>query len=74
MFQVLGSELGGPNAAEKAQEIINQFKVRVESMWFPDLPGISPWGIAENYVEYLGFRAVERWAKSVRGTDRLTTR
>jgi hypothetical protein len=55
-----------------AEEIINQFKIRVESMWFPQLPGINPWDIAENYAEYLGFRAVERWANSVREEERLT--
>jgi len=63
IFQVLWGEIGGSNAAEKAQGIINQFEVRVESMWFPDLPGVSTWDIAENYAEYLGFRALERWAK-----------
>jgi hypothetical protein len=57
---------------QQAKEIINQFKTRVESMWFPDLPGMSAWDIAENYAEYLGFRAVERWAESVRRKDRLT--
>jgi hypothetical protein len=35
---------------------------RVNAMWFPHLPGVSPWDIAENYAEYLGFRAIERWA------------
>lgn len=66
VFQVLRDEVHGPNAAVKAQEIINQFKIRVESMWFPGLPGISRWDIAENLAEYLGFRAVERWAKKAR--------
>jgi hypothetical protein len=41
-----------------------QVIARVESMWYPSLPGIRPWDIAENYAEYLGFRAVEQWAKS----------
>jgi hypothetical protein len=41
-----------------------QLIARIESMWFPSLPGISPWDIAENYAEYLGFRAIEIWAKS----------
>lgn len=45
-------------------EVLNQFKIRVESMWFPKLPGINIWDIAENYTEYLGLRMVERWAKS----------
>ena len=40
-----------------------QMQLRIEGMWFPDLPGISPWDISENYAEYLGFRAIERWAK-----------
>jgi hypothetical protein len=63
IFQALWGESGGPKGMETAQEIIDQFKIRAESMWFPELPGISAWGIAENYAEYLGFRAVERWAK-----------
>lgn len=40
-----------------------QMQLRIEGMWFPDLPGISAWDISENYAEYLGFRAIERWAK-----------
>lgn len=44
-------------------ELLAQFTLRVESMWFPDLPGLSSWDIAENYSEYLGFRAIERWAR-----------
>jgi hypothetical protein len=36
---------------------------RIEAMWFPDLPGISSWDIAEHFVEYLACRAVERWAE-----------
>jgi hypothetical protein len=67
VFQALGGEIGGPEGARKAQEIIDQFRIRVESMWFPELPGISSWDVAENYAEYLGFRAVERWVKK-RGT------
>ena len=43
---------------------IRRFEERIESMWFPKLPGISPWDIAENYAEYLGFRAIEDWAKA----------
>lgn len=46
--------------AASSQQLI----ARIESMWFPSLPGISPWDIAENYAEYLGFRAIETWAKS----------
>lgn len=46
---------------------VQQFEHRVESMWFPTLPGISPWDIAENYAEYLGFRAIEKWAKTLSG-------
>jgi len=44
------------------EEMVRQFQIRVESMWFPDLPGLSVWDIAENYSEYLGFRAIEGWA------------
>lgn len=43
---------------------VKLFEERIASMWFPNLPGISPWDIAENYAEYLGFRAIEQWAKS----------
>ncbi len=63
VFQVLWGTIEGPDASVKAKEIINQFKIRAESMWFPELPGISAWDIAEHFAEYLGFRAVERWAK-----------
>jgi hypothetical protein len=45
-------------------EVIEQFKIRAESMWFPSLPGINAWDISENYAEYLGFRSIERWAKT----------
>lgn len=63
IFQALWGESDGPKGVRTAQEIIDQFKIRVESMWFPELPGISAWNIGENFAEYLGFRAVERWAK-----------
>ncbi|MGH7405657.1 MAG: hypothetical protein ACREJA_07255 [Candidatus Methylomirabilales bacterium] len=42
---------------------IERFKIRVEAIWFPALPGISVWDVAQNYAEYLGFRAIERWAR-----------
>ncbi len=63
IFQILGGGISGLETSEKAEEIIDQFKIRVESMWFPELPGISSWAIAESYAEYLGFRVIERWAK-----------
>lgn len=63
LLQALRGEIGEPNGPKKVQEILDQLKIRVESTWFPELPGISPWDVAENYAEYLGFRAVERWAK-----------
>lgn len=44
-------------------ELLAQFTLRAQSMWFPELPGLSPWDLAENYCEYLGFRAIERWAR-----------
>lgn len=44
-------------------KLLIQFTLRISSMWFPDLPGLSSWDIAENYSEYLGFRAIERWAR-----------
>jgi len=50
--------------AQDPEDAVRQFKIRIESMWFPDLPGISVSDIGENYAEYLGFRAVERWAKT----------
>jgi hypothetical protein len=37
---------------------------RVDSMWFPKLPGIISYGIAENYAQYPGFRAIEKWAEN----------
>jgi len=74
IFQSLWGGISGPEETQKAQEIIDQFKIRVESMWFPELPGISSWDIAENYAEYLGFRAVERWAKKRRNGNQLTKR
>jgi hypothetical protein len=63
MFQALWEEDSGASATEKANELIRRFKTRVDAMWFPQLPGISTMDIAQNYAEYLGFRAVERWAK-----------
>jgi hypothetical protein len=49
---------------EAAAEIVERFQIRAESMWFPSLPGISAWDVTEHYTEYLGFRAIERWAKA----------
>ncbi len=49
---------------EDAAEFVEKFQIRAESMWFPSLPGISAWDITENYAEFLGFRAIERWAKA----------
>lgn len=59
MFQALSGEID----PTKVDEIVEQFKLRVESMWIPDLPGIDIFDIAVHFAEYLGFRAVERWAK-----------
>lgn len=44
-------------------EWLDVMRRRMESMWFPYIPGIAPWDIADNYSEYLGFRAIERWAQ-----------
>lgn len=63
IFQALWGKIDGQGGAKRTNEIIDQVRNRVESMWFPELPGISSWDIAENYAEYLGFRAIERWAK-----------
>ncbi len=41
-----------------------QLRDRSDHMRFAHLPGVSPWDIAENLAEYLGFRAVEEWARS----------
>ena len=57
------SQLWGELNADKAQELIEQFEIRVKSMWLLELPGISVMDIAQNYTEYLGLRAVEQWAK-----------
>ena len=51
------------STARSPKEIAEEFKIRVESMWFPSLPGINVHDITENYAEFLGFRAIERWAK-----------
>lgn len=48
----------------KSRSDLERFKLRAESMWFPQLPGMSIWDISEQYAEYLGFRAIERWAKN----------
>ena len=48
---------------KELEAAVERFKIRVESMWFPDLPGINAWDVSEHYAEYLGFRAIERWAK-----------
>jgi len=42
---------------------LEAFRIRIESMWFPHLPGMHYSDVAENYAEYLGLRAVERWAE-----------
>ena len=49
---------------DASETAFKQFEGRITSMWFPNLPGISPWDIAEQYAEYLGFRAIEEWAKA----------
>ena len=56
----------GLSSLKELEAAVEQFKIRVESMWFPDLPGISVWDVSQNYAEYLGFRAIERWAKGAR--------
>lgn len=72
VFQVLWGNVNGPDACAKANEIVEQFKIRVESMWFPELSGISTWDIAQHFAEYLGFKAVERWANKT-APDRPTS-
>jgi hypothetical protein len=51
-------------------EALALWKRRIEGMWLPSIPGVSTWDIAENFAEYLAFRAVEIWAQE-RGTDRV---
>jgi hypothetical protein len=53
-------------SASGINELLERAKIRKESMWFPRLPGIHPYDISENYVRYLGLRAIERWAKKSR--------
>lgn len=60
------SDTDGRNRVQGVEEIVDRFNIRVESMWFPELPGISALDIAETYSEYLGFRAIESWAKKNR--------
>jgi len=43
---------------------VENFKLRAESMWFPELPGVGVEDVSQHYAEYLGFRAIERWAKN----------
>ncbi len=63
-FEQLWKEFYSNSAPEKiSQKIVHAFKLRAENIWFPDLPGLRADQIAENYSEYLGFRAIERWAK-----------
>jgi very-short-patch-repair endonuclease len=62
----LRGSVNQPEQAQRLEEIINQFKIRVESMWLPELPGICCSDIAHNYAEYLGFRYIESWAKTER--------
>ncbi|MBK7142001.1 MAG: DUF2726 domain-containing protein [bacterium] len=37
---------------------------RAISMWFPHIPGVHPWDIADSYCAYLGLLEVERWANT----------
>ncbi|MCX6101585.1 MAG: DUF2726 domain-containing protein [Candidatus Bipolaricaulota bacterium] len=62
MFHLTPNRIQGAAASPSPNEILEQFRIRVESMWFPRLPGLSAWDITEHYAEYLGFRAVEQWA------------
>ncbi len=43
---------------------LEAWRIRIERMWFPHLPGIETTSVAENYAEYLGLRSIERWAKT----------
>lgn len=54
----------GPLLNNGDQRAVILFENRVESMWMADLPGINAWDIAQNYAEYLGFRAIEKWAEN----------
>lgn len=50
------------------QDLAN-WKRRMEGMWFPSIPGVSAWDIAENFAEYLAFKAVETWAEKINTTN-----
>jgi len=52
-------------SVEDIERIGNEWIRRVDGMWFPDIPGISPPEIADNFVEYLSLRAVEEWAQGL---------
>lgn len=43
---------------------------RVESMWFPDVPGIYPWDIADSYCKYQALRKAESWAEGKCHSDK----
>jgi very-short-patch-repair endonuclease len=47
------------NDNQKAETLL---KKRFDSIWTPDLPGIDTSDIVQSYAEYLGFRAIEKWA------------
>jgi len=70
MFHFTPDSIEGADVSAGLHEIVKQFEIRVESMWFPRLPGLSAWDITEHFAEYLGFRAVERWARRLREGDR----
>ena len=60
----LWKEFYSSSTPEKiGQKIVHAFKLHAENMWFPNLPGLRADQIVQNYSEYLGFRAIERWAK-----------
>ncbi len=56
--------LASARTVEEIRDAVAALERRVQSMWFPDLPGIGVGDIAENFAEYLAYRAIEKWADS----------
>ena len=57
---------------EQVDRAMTQFDRHAAATWTPRLSGVNVWDITEHYSEYLAFRAVEKWAKSLAKTDART--
>jgi hypothetical protein len=52
---------------KELEEINAVWERRLKGMWFPSIPGILPSDIAENFAEYLAFRAAEeQWQTALK--------